>query len=70
LLKLLIEHAPRVISRDEILNQLWGEDKFPTQRTIDNSIVRLRQAISDTDGKWIRSVRGVGYQWAKEGTNE
>lgn len=70
LLRLLIEHAPRVVSRDEILNQLWGEDKFPTQRTIDNSIVRLRQAISDSDGKWIRSVRGVGYQWAKEGANE
>jgi len=67
LLKLLIETSPRVISRDEILNQVWGEDKFPSQRTIDNSIVRLRQLLGDSEGNWIRSVRGIGYQWAKEG---
>lgn len=66
LLKMLIETSPRVISRDEILNLIWGEDKFPSQRTIDNSIVRLRQMLGDTEGKWIRSVRGVGYQWAKD----
>jgi two-component system, OmpR family, phosphate regulon response regulator PhoB len=66
LLKLLIDSTPRVVSRDEILNSIWGEDKFPTQRTVDNSIVRLRQALGDTDGRWIRSVRGVGYQWSKE----
>ncbi|MEQ1875795.1 MAG: response regulator transcription factor [Bdellovibrionia bacterium] len=70
LLKFLIETSPRVISRDEILNQVWGEDKFPSSRTIDNSIVRLRQLLGDSEGNWIRSVRGIGYQWAKEGENE
>lgn len=65
LLKLLIDSAPKVLSRDEILDQVWGEDKFPNHRTVDNSIVRLRQALGDDGGKHIRSVRGVGYQWAE-----
>lgn len=66
LLKLLISRAPQVLSRDEILNQIWGEDNFPTHRTVDNAVVRLRQAIGDSEAEFIRSVRGVGYQWVKE----
>lgn len=60
-LKLLIDAAPRVVSRSEILDRVWGEARFPTPRGVDNTIVRLRQAIGDQD--LIRSVRGVGYQW-------
>jgi two-component system phosphate regulon response regulator PhoB len=63
LLQLLITSSPRVISRNQILDVLWGEDKFLNQRTIDNMIVRLRQMLGDTDSTCIRSVRGVGYQW-------
>lgn len=63
LLKLLIDSAPKVLSRDEILDQVWGEDKFPSHRTVDNAIVRLRQMIGDQGGHAIRSVRGIGYQW-------
>lgn len=63
-LKLLIDASPRVVSRSEILDRVWGEDRFPTQRAIDNAVVRLRQALGDADGQLIRSVRGVGYQWA------
>lgn len=63
ILKLLVEQSPRVVSRDEIINQVWGQDKDLSPRTIDNAIARLRSAISDTDEKLIRSVRGVGYQW-------
>jgi DNA-binding response OmpR family regulator len=70
LLKLLIEAAPRVVSRDEILDAIWGEDKFPSQRTVDNAIVRLRQAIGDTDGGVIRSARGIGYQWVSAGPRQ
>jgi two-component system, OmpR family, phosphate regulon response regulator PhoB len=64
LLLLLITSAPRVISRNEILDVIWGEDKLLNQRTIDNMIVRLRQSLDDTSSKYIRSVRGVGYQWS------
>ncbi len=43
LLQLLITSSPAVVSRNQILDELWGEDKFLNQRTIDNMIVRLRQ---------------------------
>lgn len=61
ILRLLVERAPHVVSRDEILDRIWGEDRYPAERTIDNAIVRLRQSLGD---RAIRSVRGVGYQWS------
>lgn len=67
LLQLLITGSPGVISRNQILDVLWGEDKFLNQRTIDNMIVRLRQSLGDTNSSFIRSVRGVGYQWCGDG---
>lgn len=66
ILQLLIEKSPRVLSRDEIMNDIWGVDKNPSHRTIDNIIVRLRQLLGDDGEKHIRSVRGVGYQWSTE----
>ncbi len=65
-LKLLIAAAPSVVDRSEILDRVWGRDQFPTPRAVDNAIVRLRQALRDDRGRFIRSVRGVGYQWAPE----
>lgn len=66
LLKFMIEASPRVVSRDEILDLIVGEEQFPSHRTVDNSIVRLRQALQDKNGEIIRSARGVGYQWVGE----
>lgn len=63
ILLLLIENSSRILSRDEIMNAIWGVDKNPSHRTIDNIIVRLRQLLGDEGGNHIRSVRGVGYQW-------
>jgi DNA-binding response OmpR family regulator len=62
-LKLLVDSAPRPVSRDEILDKVWGEDQYPSPRSVDNTIVRLRQALRDENGELIRSVRGLGYQW-------
>jgi DNA-binding response OmpR family regulator len=67
LLQLLITSSPAVTSRNQILDVLWGEDKFLNQRTIDNMIVRLRQSLGDTNSACIRSVRGIGYQWCGDG---
>lgn len=64
MLKLLVERAPRALSRDEILDEVWGKETEKNPRTVDNSIARIRQLISDADESYIRSVRGVGYQWA------
>lgn len=69
ILELVIKMSPKVLSRDEILDRVWGEDQFPTERTIDNCIVRLRQNLKDY-GKYLRSVRGVGYQWVEMDTSE
>lgn len=62
-LRLLVAAAPAVVSRDEILEKVWGEANFPSNRTVDNAIVRLRQALGDTGASLIRTVRGVGYQF-------
>ncbi|HRO68112.1 MAG TPA: response regulator transcription factor [Pseudobdellovibrionaceae bacterium] len=65
ILKFLFEKAPQVVSRDEILDHVWGVDKTPNHRTVDNAVVRLRQLLG-SDGEKIRSVRGIGYQWQPE----
>ena len=62
-LRMPVEAAPRAVGRSEILDRVWVVQAFPTQRTVDNAIVRLRQALGDDDGRVIRSVRGIGYQW-------
>lgn len=69
LLRLLINERHRAVSRDEILDKLWGEENFPTNRTIDNAIVRLRQALEQDGAQAITSIRGVGYQWTAKINN-
>ncbi len=67
LMKLLIEKEGQVISRDEVLNHVWGYDAFPSNRTVDNFIVRLRKYFEEEPGepKYIHSVRGLGYKFTK-----
>jgi two-component system alkaline phosphatase synthesis response regulator PhoP len=62
-LRLLAERAGKAVSRDEILDRAWSADEFPTSRTVDNFIVRLRKLIETdpADPRVIRSIRGVGY---------
>lgn len=64
LLKLLVDRQGAVVSRDEILNYVWSESEFPTARTIDNFVLRLRRLIEvDAENPTvIKSIRGVGYQ--------
>lgn len=62
----LIEKYPHVVSREELLDKLWGEDSFPTNRTVDNTILRIRQFLGKNATLYIKSVRGIGYQWIKE----
>jgi two-component system, OmpR family, alkaline phosphatase synthesis response regulator PhoP len=63
LLRLLADRAGKVVSRDEILNHVWSEDEFPTSRTVDNFIMRLRRLVevNPENPQVIKSVRGVGY---------
>lgn len=64
ILELLLEKKNEVVTRDEMIETIWGENSFPTNRTIDNYIVRLRRwAESDADTNLrITSVRGLGYK--------
>ena len=63
LLKCLIEASPKPVSRDELMTQIWGQEKNPSLRTVDNSVVRLRNLLGTQFEGALRSVRGVGYQW-------
>jgi len=65
ILKFLIQHKNEVVTRDQLLNEIWGYDAFPTTRTVDNFIVRIRKAIEDDpkDPKIITSIRSVGYKF-------
>jgi two-component system alkaline phosphatase synthesis response regulator PhoP len=65
LLKYLISHRGRVLSRDQILNEVWGFDYDGTPRTIDNFINKLRQKMEKdaTNPAWILTVRGTGYKF-------
>jgi DNA-binding response OmpR family regulator len=64
LLKLLVERRGAVVSRDVILDEVWSRDEYPTPRTVDNFILKLRRLVEDAPDEptVIRSVRGVGYQ--------
>jgi two-component system, OmpR family, phosphate regulon response regulator PhoB len=69
ILKLLIEKSPEPVSRDEMFDAVWGNEKTPNLRTVDNTIVRLRALLGEDGESRIRSVRSVGYQWLSEGDN-
>jgi DNA-binding response OmpR family regulator len=68
LLRLLASEPGKVFTRDEILNRVWGMDAFPTNRTVDNYIVKLRQKLEQDPKKprYILSVYGTGYKLATD----
>ena len=69
IMRLFCENPGRVVTRNELLDKVWGYDIFPTTRTVDNHIVKLRKAIEDEAAapRHILSVRGVGYKFDPEG---
>ena len=64
LLELLLRHPGEVISRDEFLRRVWGEDIYVTPRTVDTHMASLRKKIEDEADRprYIQSVRGAGYK--------
>jgi two-component system alkaline phosphatase synthesis response regulator PhoP len=68
LLELFVEKEGKVISRNEILDRLWGSEQIPTSRTIDNYILNFRK-LFETDPKkpsYFHSIRGVGYKFTRD----
>lgn len=67
LLRLFASKSGEVVSRDEILDVVWGQDQYPSSRTVDNFIVGFRK-LFETDQrkpKFFHSIRGVGYKFIK-----
>lgn len=62
ILHYLYRHAGKIVTRDDILDQVWGMDYQPTARTVDNFIVRLRNKIDEDDSQHIITVHGIGYK--------
>jgi len=64
-LKFFVMNPNRVISRDELLNQVWGYENYPCTRTVDNHVMKLRQKLESDDAPpaHFRTVHGVGYKF-------
>ena len=65
ILKFLIEHRNQVVSRDQLLDGVWSYDSFPTPRTVDTHIAKLRQKIEEipNNPKYLITIHGVGYKF-------
>ena len=66
-LKFLLQNPERVISRDELLNEVWGYQNYPSTRTVDNHILKLRQKLENDPANPVhfRTVHGMGYKFVK-----
>ena len=65
LLRYLVAKRGSVVTRDELLDEVWGYNSYPSTRTVDNHIARLRQKIEDNveEPRHILTVHGVGYKF-------
>jgi DNA-binding response OmpR family regulator len=65
LLKYFVENAERVLSREELLNEVWGYNSYPTTRTVDNQILKLRQKLEPDSAapQHLQTVYGAGYRF-------
>jgi len=70
LLHLLIQNEGGVVTRDTILNEVWGYDKFPVTRTVDTFIHSLRRKIEQDPARPLHllTAHGIGYRFMKEST--
>lgn len=67
LLKYFIDHAGKVVTREELLNDVWGYNCYPTTRTVDNQLLKLRQKLEPEPARPIhfRTVHGAGYKFVQ-----
>ncbi len=69
-LRCLASRAGDVVTRDELLDEVWGYERFPTTRTVDNHLAQIRSKIEEnpSDPRYLITVHGVGYKlvWEEE----
>jgi two-component system alkaline phosphatase synthesis response regulator PhoP len=65
LLRYFVEHRGAALSRDELLNEVWGYNAMPSTRTVDVHVAWLRQKIEDNPRhpQYIHTVHGLGYKF-------
>jgi len=65
ILHYLIQHKGEVVHRHDLLNEVWGYDKIPTTRTVDNFILDIRKKIEKEPSNpiFIKTISGVGYKF-------
>ncbi|MCB0353954.1 MAG: response regulator transcription factor [Bdellovibrionales bacterium] len=63
LLWALVSRSPKIVSRKEILGEIWESGESSNQRSIDNAISHLRQSLSPASSARLKSYRGIGYFW-------
>ncbi|HEX9202425.1 MAG TPA: response regulator transcription factor [Vicinamibacteria bacterium] len=65
LLRYLIERKGEAVSRDRLLEDVWGYESYPSTRTVDTHIAKLRAKIGDSgsEPRWILTIHGVGYKF-------
>jgi DNA-binding response OmpR family regulator len=65
LLKFFTENAERVLTRDVLLNEVWGYNFYPTTRTVDNQVLKLRQKLEPdpANPKYFLTIYGAGYKF-------
>ena len=68
LVHFLVRHPREALSRDQLLESVWGQDQFPTTRTVDFHIFQLRKKLEkkSVDPKYFLTVRGVGYKFVPD----
>lgn len=68
-LHFLAAHRGQIFSRDQLLDSVWGDESYVTDRTVDVRIHRVRTALDAAggSGEWIKTVRGKGYLFEREG---
>ncbi len=68
ILRLLASRAGEVVTRDQLLDEVWGYEAFPVSRTVDNHVAGLRSKLESNpaDPRHIRTVHGVGYKFVND----
>jgi DNA-binding response OmpR family regulator len=71
LLRYFIDHAGQAVSRDKLLNEVWGYQNYPTTRTVDNLILRLRQKLEPDPANPVnfQTMHGIGYRFEPQPAN-
>jgi DNA-binding response OmpR family regulator len=69
ILKVFARRPGEVVTREQLLDEAWGYDKYPNTRTVDNHLVKLRRALEDEPERprWLLTVHGAGYRLKVDG---